>query len=501
MLGAIVERIRCNQLRRKLASPEDAAALIRDGMVVATSGFTPAGYPKAVPLALAQRVLQTGEHLKIDLLTGASVGDELDGAFARAGIVRKRLPYQTNDHMRESINRGEVLYLDVHLSQVAQQCRCGYYGPIDIAMVEAVMVTEDGGIVPSTSVGNTPTFVDRARAVIVEVNTSQPLELFGMHDIYVPEDPPHRKPIPITSPADRIGLPYIPCNPEKIAAIVVTDLPDRARPLAPPNEESVRMAAHLIEFLEHEVKMKRLPPNLLPLQSGVGSIANAVLRGLVESRFEGMTFYSEVIQDAALDLLDAGKITVASGTSLTLSPQRVPLVYGRLNEYRHRVILRPQEISNNPEVIRRLGSIAINTAIEVDIYGHVNSTCVLGSRMMNGIGGSGDFSRNAYLTVFATPSTAKGGAISSIVPMVSHVDHTEHEVHVIVTEQGLADLRGLAPRERARAIIEKCAHPDFRPLLRDYLSRAERRGGHLPHMLKEALSWHVRFEETGSMKP
>ena len=74
--------------------------------------------------------------------------------------------------------------------------------------------------------------------------------------------------------------------------------------------------------------------------------------------------------------------------------------------------------------------------IEADIYGNVNSTHIMGSSIQNGIGGSGDFARNAYISMFLSPSTAKSGAISCIVPMVSHVDHTEHDVHVIVTEQG-----------------------------------------------------------------
>src|SRR4029078_11583721 len=111
---------------------------------------------------------------------------------------------------------------------------------------------------------------------------------------------------------------------------------------------------------------------------------------------------------------------------------------------------RPQEISNHPEVIRRLGCLAMNGMIQADIYGNVNSTHMMGSSIQTGIGGSGDFARNAYISMFVTPSTAKGGLISCIVPMVSHVDHTEHDVHVIVTEQGLADLRGLPPPLCAR---------------------------------------------------
>jgi succinyl-CoA:acetate CoA-transferase len=121
--------------------------------------------------------------------------------------------------------------------------------------------------------------------------------------------------------------------------------------------------------------------------------------------------------------------------------------------------------------------------------------------MMNGIGGSGDFARNGYLSVFATKAIAKGGKISSIVPMVSHVDHNEHDVDIIVTDVGLADLRGLAPRERARLIIDKCVAEPYRQMLREYVDEANQAGGHTPHVLEKALSWHVRYRETGTMLP
>ena len=149
--------------------------------------------------------------------------------------------------------------------------------------------------------------------------------------------------------------------------------------------------------------------------------------------------------------------------------------------------------------MRRLGIIGINTALEFDIYGNVNSTHVCGTKMMNGIGGSGDFARNAHLAIFVTKSIAKGGDISSVVPFASHIDHSEHDVDILVTEQGLADLRGLAPRERARAVINNCAHPMYRDALNDYFDRACEKGGQTPHILREALSWHVNFEETGHM--
>jgi succinyl-CoA:acetate CoA-transferase len=171
-----------------------------------------------------------------------------------------------------------------------------------------------------------------------------------------------------------------------------------------------------------------------------------------------------------------------------------------IEDYRSKIVLRPQEISNHPEIVRRLGIIALNTALEFDIYGNVNSTHVGGTHMMNGIGGSGDFARNGQLSLFVSKSVAKSGSISSVVPMVTHVDHTEHDVDVLVTEWGLADLRGLAPRERAPLIIERCAHPDYRAQLRAYFEEACNRGGHTPHVLEQALSWHTRYHASQTMQ-
>lgn len=494
-------RIRNEKLESKIVSAKEASLLIKNGMNIGVSGFTPSGYPKAVPVALAERVKETGEEMRIGLFTGASVGDELDGELSRANIIARRLPYQTNNSLREAINNGSCEYIDMHLSHTPQYVRYGFLGKIDVAVVEAVAITEDGHIIPSTSVGNTPVFVEMAEKVIVEVNLNQPLALEGMADIYSPENPPHRKPIPIMTSCDRIGTSYIPCGLDKIAAIVVTDLKDKVRPLAPIDDAAKKISDNLLGFFREEVKAGRLPENLLPLQSGVGSVANAVLAGLVNSEFENLTCYTEVVQDSMLDLLDSGKAVCASTTSVTPSEEGLEKFKNNIEFYKDKIIMRPQEISNSPEVARRLGVISINTAIEVDINGNVNSTHIMGQKMMNGIGGSGDFTRNAYISIFTTEAIAKKGDISSIVPMVSHHDHTEHDVMVIVTDQGVADLRGLSPKERALKIINNCAHPDYRPMLMEYYEKAcAAKGKHTPMLLQEALSWHSRFVETGSMK-
>lgn len=499
------ERIRCPQLMDRVMSAEQAASLIKDGMIIGTSGFTPSGYPKAIPLALADQIKRTGKNIAIDLLTGASVGDELDGALTEVGAIRRRSPYQTNTTIRKQVNTyNNIQFIDEHLSLAAQKVRYGFYGTLDYAIVEACAITEEGHIVPTTSLGSAPSFVKAAKQVLVELNLSQTTAWEGIHDIYVPLDPPNRQPIPLVKVDQRIGTTYIECGPEKIAGIVITDIPDGVRPLAPIDDNARAMASHLLDFFRKEVAAQRLPKNLLPLQSGVGNVANAVLHGLAESEFEDLEFYSEVIQDSAFELIDCGKFRIASGTSITPSKARLQKILDNLDFYKEHVILRPQEISNHPEIVRRLGVIAMNTAIEADIYGHVNSTHIMGTRMMNGIGGSGDFARNAYLSIFMTSSTAKDGNISCIVPMCSHVDHTEHDVCVIVTEQGLADLRNKSPWERAQELITKCAHPDYRPMLEDYYQRALKASGqgacHVPHILNEALSWHDRFNKTGSMK-
>ncbi|HBD20847.1 MAG TPA: propionyl-CoA--succinate CoA transferase [Arenimonas sp.] len=503
----MTERIRCPALLARLKTADEAAALIGPGDTVAMSGFTGAGYPKAVPGALARRIEAAhaaGQPFQVRVLTGASTAPELDGALARAQGMELRLPYQSDPTVRAQINAGEMDYLDIHLSHVAQHAWFGFFGEIDVAVIEVAAILEDGRLVPSSSVGNNKTWLEQAKRVVLEVNRWQPAALEGMHDIYYgTARPPDRKPIPLVAPCDRIGEPYLHVDPAKVVAVVQTDAPDRNSPFAPPDADSKAIAGHLLEFLRHEVSRGRLTPNLLPLQSGVGNIANAVLAGLAEGGFRDLSAFTEVIQDGMLGLLKSGVLKLASATSFSLSPDGIEEFNRHVEFYRERIVLRPQEMSNHPELIRRLGCIAMNGMIEADIYGHVNSTHVAGTKIMNGIGGSGDFARNGYLSVFMSPSTAKGGAISSIVPMASHVDHTEHDVMVLVTEQGLADLRGLSPKQRARVVIERCAHPDFRPMLQDYFDRACRdsAGKHTPHLLGEALSWHDRLVRTGSMRP
>ena len=500
------DRVLCPILRERIMTADQAVSLIESGMTLGMSGFTPAGAPKEVPQALARRieaVNAAGGEFRVGLWTGASTSAELDGALAKVKGIERRLPYQSDPTVRQQINEGQMQYVDIHLSHVAQYAWFGFLGHLDVAVVEVAGILPDGRLIPSTSVGNNKTWLDQADKIILEVNSAQPAELEGMHDIYYGTAvPPNRKPIPMVHPFDRIGDPYLHCDPKKVVAVVPTHKRDQLPGFTPADADAQAIATNIIDFLKHEVKVGRLPKELLPLQSGVGNIANAVLAGLNTGPFQHLNAYSEVLQDGMLDMLESGTLDTASTTALALSPEAMERFLNNIDFFRQRIIMRPQEISNHPELIRRMGLIAMNALLEADMYGNVNSTHVMGSSIMNGIGGSGDFARNAYLSIFMTPSIAKGGKISCIVPMVSHVDHTEHDVQVIVTEQGLADLRGLAPVQRAKRIIEKCVHPMYKDAMRDYLDRSLHGapGKHTPHLLEEAYAWHTRFLKTGDMR-
>ncbi|TDE36711.1 acetyl-CoA hydrolase/transferase family protein [Antarcticimicrobium sediminis] len=499
------DRIASDALRAKITTGEEAAALIPSGATIGMSGFTGSGYPKVVPRALAHRIEAehaAGNPFKVKVWTGASTGPELDGALAKADGIEFRFPYNSDPIVREKVNRGEMDYFDMHLSQVAPMVWEGFLGPLDTAVIEVAGIREDGSLIPSSSVGNNKTWIDCARQIILEVNSWQSPHLEGMHDIYYGTAlPPNRVPIPLIRADDRIGEPYLRCDPDKVVAVVKTEAPDRNAPFAPPDQTARAIAGHLMEFFRHEVARGRLPQSLLPLQSGVGNIANAVLAGLVDGPFENLSAFTEVLQDGMLDLISSGRLRVASATAFSLSPDAAAQLNADMARYRDKIILRPQEMSNHPELIRRLGCLAMNGMIEADIFGNVNSTHIMGSRIQNGIGGSGDFARNAYVSIFLTPSIAKNGAISAIVPQASHVDHISQDVQVIVTEQGLADLRGLSPKQRAKVIIENCAHPEYRPMLQDYFERAKKGayGLQSPSLPGEALSWHQRFMDTGTM--
>ena len=484
-------------------SAAEAASLIKHGYNIGLSGFTPAGTAKAVTHALAavaEEEHAKGNPFQVGIFTGASTGDACDGILSRAHAIRYRAPYTTNPDFRKAVNNGEIAYNDIHLSQMAQELRYGFMGKVDVAIIEACEVTEDGKIYLTAAGGISPTICRLADKIIVELNAAHSKAGMGLHDVYEPLDPPYRREIPIYKPSDRIGLPYIQVDPKKIVGVVETNWPDEARSFSAADPVTDQIGQNVADFLVSDMKRGIIPSSFLPLQSGVGNIANAVLGALGRAEtIPPFEVYTEVIQNSVIGLIRDGRVKFASGCSLTVTNDCLNEVYENMDFYRDKLVLRPSEISNSPEIIRRLGVISINTAIETDLYGNVNSTHISGTKMMNGIGGSGDFTRNAYISIFTCPSVAKEGKISAIVPMISHHDQTEHDVNIVVTEQGVADLRGKSPKERAQAIIENCAHPDYKQLLWDYLKLTDGKA-QTPHAMRAALAMHDTLQKKGDMR-
>ncbi|MCC8143944.1 MAG: acetyl-CoA hydrolase/transferase family protein [Tannerellaceae bacterium] len=485
----------------KFITAEEAASFVNHDDNVGFSGFTPAGCPKVVPVAIANKAMEEhakGNPFQIGMFTGASTGDKLDGSLARANAIKFRTPYQSSKDLRALLNARGAHYYDMHLSELAQSLRYGFLGKVDVAIIEAAEVTEDGEIVPTSGVGISPTICNLADRIIIELNDKHPKAIRGMHDIYEPLDPPVRREIPVYKPSDRIGTPYIKVDPAKIVGVVKTSEPNEGGSFSPLDDVMMVIGKNVANFLVSEMRAGRLPKDFVPLQSGVGNVANAVLGCMGENKdIPAFNVYTEVIQDAVIALMKQGRVKFASGCSLSVSNEVLDDIYSNLDFFKDKLLLRPQEISNNPEVARRLGLVAINTALEADIFGNINSTHVAGTRMMNGIGGSGDFTRSAMLSIFTTPSTAKDGKISAFVPMVSHMDHSEHSVKVIITEYGVADLRGKSPIQRAETIIENCVHPDYKPLLKEYLAMGVK--GHTPQNLKCCFAFHEELAASGDM--
>jgi acetyl-CoA hydrolase len=484
-------------------SPEEAVSRIPHGATVAFSGFTNAGAAKLIPRALAERAEELHAKrmpFKIRVLTGASSGASIDEPLAKARAISYRAPYQSGPTVRAQINEQEIEYVDMHLSHLPQTVLEGFHGKIDFAVVEATEITRDGRVYLTTSIGASPTYLKYADRIIIEINHYHSSRLREMADILIMPPPPHRFPIPFHDPLTKLGYPYAVVDPGKVIAVIQNDEPDSVPEFAPTDERSERIAENVVRFLLDEMLAGRIPEDFLPLQAGVGNVANGVMAALAKNPYiPPFKMFTEVFQDSLVGLMEDGRLTAASTTSLTLTPEKLRHIYDNMDFFTPRIVLRPQELSNHPGVIRRLGVISMNTALEVDIYGNVNASHIYGTQIMNGIGGSGEFTRNAYISIYMCPSIAKGGKISSIVPMCPHVDNNEHSVQIVVTEQGLADLRGLGPMQRAEKIIENCAHPAYREYLRKYVENS--RVGHIRHNLDNAFELHLNLKETGSMLP
>lgn len=478
----IFDRIESLELRRKVMPVEEAVRLVDDGDTLAVSGFTKSGEPKRFLPALAQRFAAEMPGARISLYSGASLSEQVENPIAP--YVARRGPYMSASASRALIHAGKMDFTDVHLSQFARSLMYGFYGEVDLAVVEASRIRADGSVVLSSSVGVSPEALARAKRIVLEVNTAIP-DYTGFHDVVLPTVHPHIGwPIPIINVRDRVGTPYVEIDAGKVVAVVASDVPDHAVPFKPVGAIDRQIARHVIEFLlycrDWLCWRKRLPP----IQSGVGNVANAIVGELYESPFAKIRFWTEVFQDGMLRFVeDEEKFDSASATAVSFSQEGRRQFERLFRRCRDHLVLRPMWLSNSAEVISRLFVIAMNTPLEIDIYGHVNSTHIDGSRVINGLGGSGDFFRNAYLSIVHTPSIRHlrdGRTVSCIMPYVRHIDHTEHDIKCVVTEHGFAINLGIrSPKARADEIIAKCAHPYFRPLLREYLALAG--GGDEPH--------------------
>jgi succinyl-CoA:acetate CoA-transferase len=496
-MGDSGERIRHGESLGKVMTAQAAAELFRDGMLVATSGST-MGFPKATFGALAERIKAEG-GIKIDLMCAGPLSSEFEDVLFEAGGIRRRIGAVGGAKLRGGINRGEVTFIEGKGSSLPLQVRRGWFGPVDMAVIEAVGLTKDGQIIPSTAVYDAPEWIATASQVIVEINLNRPLSLEGLHDIYQRGD----EPIPVIgngNPLKRIGVPYFPVDPRKIRAIVISDLGDKPSKEAKPDAMGAAIGQYLVDFFRREITAGRLREFLPPFELGFGELFGSMMQKIGEGGFRNFRFHLPMVTDPVFELVEAGKVDWVEAIALRLSFDAWKRFEHEPDRFKKFMVLRPFTVINSPELIQRMGVTAINGCLEMDLQGQVNSSHLLGAKIMAGIGGTYDYARNSPCSIFIARSTTKGGDISTIVPFVSHVDHTEHDVDVLVTEQGLADLRGLDPRERAREIIAKCAHPDYREVLSDYLARAEKEPGHIPVLPGESGSFHMRFAHSGSMK-
>ena len=490
---------------RRLTAAE-GAAMIDDGVTIGFSGFTPNGIPKAVIREIAKKaeVLHAeGKPYQVGIVTGASGCQSLEGDMAKAKAIKFRGPFSTNRDFRIHTNLGEIDYEDMHLGHVAERLRRGYYGTIDWAFIEVSDLVEGEDVCKAyltTASGIVPTIVRLAKRIMIELNHFHNPNSKHLHDVYECKEYPNREPIPLLTVGGRIGTDYVEIDPKKIVGVVESNIPEEARAFKAVNAETQAIGENVVDFFLRDIKAGHIPSCMFPIQSGVGATGNAVLEAIGTCQgLPPLEVYSEVVQDAVIDLIEQGRVTQASCTAMTCTNEKVQHVYKNMEFFKKHLTLRPSELANGPELIRRFGVIAMNTALECDIYGNENSSHICGSSLMNGIGGSCDYERNGSVSIFYTPSTAKGGTISAIVPMCCHVDSTEHDVDVIVTEQGVADLRGKGPVRRAHEIIENCAHPDYRPLLRDYLKHIAPMG-HEPQSMTAALAFHDTFLRKGDMR-
>jgi len=483
---ATVERIRSKALRARVMDADAAVErFVPDRGSIAFSCMGGTSLAKEVPDALA-RSADAGRRYDLTLLTGGATTTRFETAMARVG-VRRRYPY-LSEAARKAVNDGSVEFFDCRIGEFPELVREGAFTggrPIDVAVVEATSIDERGRLVPGLAVDALPAFVDGSRHVIVELNEAKP-DLKGLHDIYRVRP---GVPLPIRDVRDRIGRPYVSVPASKVVAIVESQREDEpSGAYSRPSPTDSRIAERIATFLEGELKRDAWGGRFA-LQLGAGPLAAALMEVLP---FRGADVWTEGIPLRWIAILGE-QVRGISTTSMYQLPGDGPALdelSERLDSVLKHVVLRPYDVTNSLEVIARLNVVTIQQAIEVDLFSGANASHV-GRNAHNGVGGSPDFTRAARLVVVAMPSTAAGDRYSRIVPLLASADIPRQDVDVLVTEQGIADLRVLSPRERAEAIIDRCSHPRFRDDLWAYYRKAKETGGHLPFRLDGA----VRFAQ------
>jgi acyl-CoA hydrolase len=422
------------QYRRKVVTPQEAMLCIRSKMRV----YIHPGC--AEPETLVEALMARGPHVKsveiVHILTlGCAdyISPQFEGHFRHNAMF-------IGGNVRQAVNEGRADYTPVFLSQIENLFESGQM-PIDVALIQVSPPDAHGFCSFGVGIDTTPTAARQAKIVVAQVNDQMP-RTYGDSFIHV-------------SDIDAIVESSRPLC--QLQPIEITDM----------HRAIGRNVASLIE-------------DGATLQLGIGGIPDAVLLQLTSHKNLGI--HTEMLSDSVIPLIESG---VINGSSKTIHRGKTVtgFVLGskKLFDYvdnNPAFEFHPNSYTNDPWVISQNHKmVAINSALQVDITGQVCADSI-GTYFYSGIGGQVDFIRGASRCkggkpIIAIPSTAKGGKVSRIAPMLdpgAGVVTSRGSVHYVVTEYGVAYLHGRNIRQRAEALIE-IAHPKFRDELYAYCEK------------------------------
>jgi acyl-CoA hydrolase len=419
---------------RKLKTADEALSVLKSRMRV----YIHPGC--AEPETLVEAMMRRGPELRdVEVVHMRTMGEAPYVAPEWARHFRHKAFFM-GPNVRDAVNEGRADFIPIDLSEVEGLFESGAMS-IDVALIQVSPPDSHGYCSFGVGVDTTLTAAKHARYVIAQVNNAMP-RTFGDSFIHVSD----------------------------INAVV-----ESSRPLCEFKQPDVT---------DMHVQIARNVAGLIEdgavLQTGIGGIPDAVLPFLRDRKDLGIQ--SELVTDAVIPLIEAGVIT---GARKNFKPRKIIIGFAigtrRIFDFVDNNPIfefHPTSYSNDPALIARNDNmVAINSALQVDLTGQVCSDSI-GARFYSGIGGQVDFLRGASRSrggkpIIAISSTAKGGAISRIVPMLSPgagVVTTRGLVRYVVTEYGVAYLHGKSIRERAKALIE-IAHPNFRDELWEYCER------------------------------